>query len=80
MEVAKNMSEDEKRFSFLSSGFIYKKEKNSSDILFKKLVTLMEKKDKLKKADDVDITGVTKVDEDLEHTIEYIEEGNPSLI
>jgi hypothetical protein len=39
------MSEEEKRFSFLSSGFMYKKEKNSSDSLYKKLVDLIEKKE-----------------------------------
>jgi SAM-dependent methyltransferase len=72
VDVAKNMSEDQKRFSFLSSGFIYKKEKNSSDALFKKLVTLMEKKDKLKKVGNEEVSGVTKVDGDLEHTIEYL--------
>jgi superfamily I DNA/RNA helicase len=38
VEVIKTMSEDEKRFSFLSSGFIYKKERNSSDLLLKKLI------------------------------------------
>lgn len=66
VDVAKNMSEDQKRFSFLSTGFIYKKEKNSSDALFKKLITLMDKKDKLKKVGDEEVSGVTKVDEDLE--------------
>jgi hypothetical protein len=69
--VAKSMSEEEKRFSFLSSGFMYKKEKNCSDSLFKKLVELMEKKGSFKKPD-----GVEKVDEDTEHLIEYTEEGN----
>jgi len=65
IEVVKKMSEDEKRFSFMSSAFIYKKEKNSSDSLFKKLVDLVEKKHKLKKKD-----GVYKMDEDTEHIIE----------
>ena len=41
-----NMSEEEKRFSFLSSAFIFKKIENSSDKLYKKLVDLMEKKAK----------------------------------
>ena len=36
MESVKKMSAEEKRFSFLSSGFIYKKERNSSDSLIKK--------------------------------------------
>jgi hypothetical protein len=42
------MSEDEKRFSFLSTSFIYKKVANSSDSLFIKLAELMEKEDKMK--------------------------------
>ena len=69
MIAVKNMSEEEKRFSFLSSGFIYKKEKNAPDSLMKKLVELIEKKDKLKKKD---IT-VYKVDADTEHIIEDAE-------
>lgn len=68
IEVAKKMSIDEKRFSFLSSGFIYKKEKNSSDSLMKKLVELIEKKGKLRQKD-----GVYKVDENTEHMIENTE-------
>ena len=68
IEVVKNMSSDEKRFSFLSSGFIYKKEKNSSDSLIKKLVELIEKKGKLRQKD-----GVYKVDENTEHMIENTE-------
>jgi hypothetical protein len=68
-EAVKNMSIDEKRFSFLSSGFIYKKEKNCSDSLYKKLIELIEKKHKSKKEN-----GVYKVDEDTEHTIEKFEE------
>jgi len=68
IEVAKKMSEDEKRFSFMSSGFIYKKEKNSSDSLIKKLVELIEKRDKLRKKE-----GIYKVNEDTEHTIENSE-------
>jgi SAM-dependent methyltransferase len=70
MESVKKMSEEEKRFSFLSSGFIYKKERNSSDSLTKKLVELMEKKDKLRKKE-----NVYKVDEDTEHTIQNLEES-----
>jgi hypothetical protein len=65
MGEAKNMSEEEKRFSFFSSGFIYKKERNSSDSLMKKLVELMEKRDKVKGKD-----GVYKVNEDTEEIIE----------
>ena len=64
VEVINSMSEDEKRLSFLSSGFIYKKIKNSSDSLLKKLLDMMEKKHKLKKKD------VYKVNADTEHTIE----------
>ena len=69
IDAVKKMSEEEKRFSFLSSAFMYKKEKNSSDSLLKKLVELMEKKDKVIKK-----KGVTKVSEDLEHIIQDIEE------
>lgn len=65
--AAKQMSPDEKAFSFFSSGFIYKKEHNSSDLLIKKLVELIEKKDKLKNK------NVYKVNEDTEHTIEAVE-------
>ena len=38
IESIKGMSEDEKRFSFLSSAFMYKKEKNSPDSLLKKIL------------------------------------------
>ena len=69
IESVKKMSEEEKKFSFLSSAFMYKKEKNSSDSLLKKLVELMEKKDKV-----ITKKGVTKVSEDLEHIIENIKE------
>ncbi len=62
IDVANSMSEDEKRFSFFYSSFIYKKERNSSDSLIKKLITLMEKKSK------------EKVSPDVEHLIEYKEE------
>jgi hypothetical protein len=69
IEGAKKMSDAEKEFSFLSSGFIYKKEKNSSDSLYKKLIELMEKRDKSKILSD-DIGSVYKVDKDTEHIIE----------
>ena len=69
IDVAKKMSDAEKEFSFLSSGFIYKKEKNSSDSLYKKLIELMEKRDKSKVLSD-DIGSVYKVDKDTEHIIE----------
>ena len=67
MESIKGMSEDEKNFSFLSSAFMYKKEKNSSDSLMKKLIEMIEKKHKLKKEDNVFV-----VSENIEHTIEDI--------
>ena len=69
IDNAERMTEDQKRFSFLSSGFIYKKEKNSSDILIKKLFQLMEKEKKVKKKD-----GVFLVDKNMEHSIEDLEE------
>ena len=72
IEMAKNMSEDEKRFSFLSSGFIYKKERNSSDSLFKKLVELMEKKDVKESASGKKVKGA--ISKNTENLIEYLEE------
>jgi SAM-dependent methyltransferase len=69
ISAARKMSEDEKRWSFFSSGFIYKKEHNSSDSLMKKLVELIEKKDKLRKKD---VFNVFNVDADTEHLIEDV--------
>lgn len=69
MVSVKAMSDEEKRFSFFSSGFIYKKEKNAPDSLMKKLVELIEKKDKLRTKDIV----AYKVDSDTEHVIEDVE-------
>lgn len=69
VETAKTMSEAEKQFSFFSSAFMFKKEKNSSDALFKKLVNLIEKRDKLKDKD------VYVVDENTEHLIQNEEEN-----
>jgi SAM-dependent methyltransferase len=57
-DIINKMSDEEKNFSFLSSGFIYKKEKNSSDALYKKLMNLIEKKDKVSKK-------ITKMDENV---------------
>jgi hypothetical protein len=71
VENAKKMTEDEKKFSFLFSSFVYKKEKNSSDSLMKKLVELMEK-DSQKKRDDEIV--VEEVSPQLEHTIEIIKD------
>jgi len=74
IEMAKNMSEDEKRFSFLSSGFIYKKERNSSDSLFKKLVELMEKKEVKESASSgKKIKGA--ISKNTENLIEYLEDS-----
>lgn len=42
----RSMSDDEKKFSFLSSGFIFKKVKNAPDSLFKKILKLQKKFDK----------------------------------
>jgi len=56
-----SMSEEEKRFSFLSSAFIFKKVENSSDKLYKKLIELMEKKTKIAKEN---IVLVSKDDSD----------------
>ena len=67
VQFAENMSEEEKRLSFLYSGFIYKKEKNASDTSFKKLIQLMEKDAKLKKKDIPE--DVYIVDEDTDELI-----------
>lgn len=45
----RSMSEIEKKFSFLFSGFIFKKTKNAPDSLYKKIITLQKKADKSKK-------------------------------
>ena len=70
VQAAKDMSEDQKKFSFLSTGFIYKKEKNSADALFKKLVLLMEKKDKVSSKPEAVV-----VSEETEALIENMEES-----
>ena len=67
IDNAQKMSTEEKNFSFLSSGFIYKKESNSSDQLLKKLILLIEKKDKIKNKDS-DVTAY-KMDEDTSQLI-----------
>jgi len=69
VQAAKDMSEDQKRFSFLSTGFIYKKERNCADSLFKKLVLLMEKKEKVSSK-----PVAVVVDQDTEALIENAEE------
>jgi len=66
-ENALKMSSEEKRFSFLNSGFMYRKVRNSSDSLLKKLVELMEKEIKIREK------KVSKVSVDTEHDIEELE-------
>jgi SAM-dependent methyltransferase len=66
-ENAFKMSEEEKRFSFLNSGFMYRKVKNSSDQLLRKLIELMEKEIQLREK------RVAKVSIDTEHNIEELE-------
>ena len=56
------MSEEEKRFSFLNSAFIFKKVEHSSDKLYKKLVELIDKKSKIKNSD---ISAVTQEDSEI---------------
>jgi len=58
----KSMSEEEKRFSFLNSAFIFKKVEHSSDKLYKKLVELIDKKSKIKNSD---ISAVTQEDSEI---------------
>lgn len=69
-ENAKNMSDEEKRFSFLFSSFVYRKEKNSSDELLKKLIQLMEK-DAIKKRENE--IKMEVVDANDARTIEKLE-------
>ena len=57
------LSEEEKRFSFLSNAFIFQKEEHSSDSLYTKLVKLIEKETQISK--DSDISLVSKDDEEI---------------
>ena len=61
-KFAESMSEEEKRFSFLSSAFIFKKVEHSSDTLYKKLIDLIEKKSKIK---NTDISELTKDESEI---------------
>ena len=61
-DLVNNMSEEEKRFSFLSSAFIFKKIENSPTTLYKKLLSLMEKKTK---KDTDTITSVSTDDSEV---------------
>ena len=61
-KFAESMSEEEKRFSFLSSAFIFKKVDNASDTLYKKLVELIEKKSKVK---NIDVSIVNKDESEI---------------
>lgn len=77
---AESMSDEEKRFSFLSSAFIFKKIENSSDKLYKKLVDLMEKKVKIIKdtiksvtqeeSNEIILQKKSEVDNDIDSAIE----------
>jgi mRNA (guanine-N7-)-methyltransferase len=71
-EFAKEMSDAEKTFSFFFSAFMFKKERNSSDSLLKKLVELMEKQDKVKITME---SNVYKVNKDTEQIILNVEES-----
>jgi mRNA (guanine-N7-)-methyltransferase len=65
----RSMSEVEKKFSFLFSGFIFKKTKNAPDSTYKKLITLRKKMDKLKKIEEV--KEVEKVETPLDTQDDY---------
>jgi SAM-dependent methyltransferase len=67
---AMKMSEDEKRFSFFSNAFIYKKVKNTPDIEFKKLSKCMEKEFKEKEKE---ITAY-KMDKDEQHLLAEVDQ------
>jgi len=62
-DYVNKMSEEEKRFSFLSSAFIFQKEEHSSDSLYTKLVKLIEKETQISK--DSDISLVSKDEEGI---------------
>ena len=76
--IAKDMSEAEKEWSFLSSAFIYKKVRNAADSVYSKLVKLMAKEEtkKAKKEakkevkETMDELGVEEVTEETEELIE----------
>ena len=61
-KFATSMSEEEKRFSFLSSAFIFKKIEHSSDKLYKKLVDLIDTKSKIKGSE---ISATTQDDSEI---------------
>ena len=73
--IAKNMSDAEKEFSFLSSAFIYRKERNAADSVYSKLVKMMTKEETKKEAnkevkETMDKLGVEEVSEETEELIE----------
>ena len=58
----RSMSEVEKKLSFLFSGFIFKKTKNAPDSIYKKIINLKKKIDKVKKVKipvDIPIENIT---------------------
>ena len=73
----RSMSESEKTFSFLFSGFIFKKIKNAPDITYKKLISLKKKMDKLKKENEIQETLKTSnIPETLDNKVEEIDVDN----
>lgn len=61
-EIVSKISEEEKRFSFLNSAFIFKKTEHASDMLYKKLIELINKKSKIKKTN---ISSINKDTSDI---------------
>lgn len=72
IEISKNMTDDEKKFSFMHNIFIYKKMQNAPDSLFKKLVGKIEKKESKKNKK----SNVKTVNQNEENNIVKIEENN----
>jgi len=58
-DTISKMSEDEKRWSFFSNAFVYRKVRNTPDILYSKLVQLMERQDKKTISENVSYTMVS---------------------
>ncbi len=75
-ETISKMSEDEKRFSFFSNAFVFRKVKNAPDTLFRKLLSLLDKKKVKEDVVDGQTSEVTYsiVDKDTSETIIATEE------
>ncbi len=84
IQTAKKMSDEEQKFSFLNNAFIYRKVRNSSDALFKKLVKMIEESSKkelaAKEATMPDDPAVETMDEEAGHLAIAAEEREAPLV